>query len=100
MDQGRAGKAQEDVAAAYFNASLAEEFPESYGVGDLGRIVAQIDEAEAAADDAMRDDFARLAPAEQSRMLDLLAASGFKDRQWWEALLGCGINKEGNEPNF
>lgn len=35
MDRGNAGKACEDAAAAYFNASLPEEFPESYDIEGL-----------------------------------------------------------------
>ena len=87
MGRDEVRRVHEDVAAAYFNASMAEEYPDSYGADELANIVGQIDEAEAAADDAMQEDFKRLSKAEQAKLLELLSSSGFKDRQWWETLL-------------
>lgn len=87
MDAEEYEQLRENVEVAYFGAELYRDFPESYSIEDARRTVQKIESAEEAADDAMREDFARLSPHEQERMLTLLAEHGTQDAEWWRRIL-------------
>lgn len=46
-----------------------------------------MDEASAAIEDAMREDFAKLDEVAQTLLLDKLGASSYRDREWWCRML-------------
>ena len=87
MDKRDYDEALEELAVGSLAADLALEFPESYSKDDVLDISARLYDASDRADRLMRDDFATLAPAEQERLIDLLAEHSERQRQWWRDYL-------------
>ena len=80
----------EDEALAYFRAELARISPGSYTLEEKKQILDDMRTTAVAAENAMREDFATLGEVEQTMLLDLLGASGFRDRDWWRRMLMDG----------
>ena len=80
----------EDEALAYFRAELARISPGSYTLEEKKQILDDMRTTAVAAENAMREDFATLSEVEQTMLLDLLGASGFRDRDWWRRMLMDG----------
>lgn len=77
----------EAEAIAYFRAELARISPGSYTLEEKRQIVEDMRTTTVAAENAMREDFATLGEVEQTMLLGLLGASGFRDRDWWRRML-------------
>lgn len=73
---------------AYFMGELVEISPESFTLEEKREILRDMIVSSTAIENAMRDDFAALGEAEQTRLIDALTADGFRDHGWWyEALV-------------
>ena len=92
-------KLKEEEALAYFRAKLVEISPESYTLDERKQISKDMDASSAAIEDAMREDFAKLDEVTQTKLLDMLGASGTRDRDWWYRVLMDGP-KHRDEPTL
>ena len=75
---------------AYFMAELVDISSESFTLEEKRRILDDMLASSAAIEDAMRDDFAELDEVTQTRLLDSLGESGYRDRDWWYQMLMNG----------
>ncbi len=75
---------------AYFRAGLVEMSPESFTREEKRRILEDMRRTSAAIEDRMRERFARLDEPAQTRLLDMLGESGYRDRDWWRRMLMDG----------
>lgn len=75
---------------AYFMAELVDISPESFTFEEKRRILDDMLKSSAAIEDAMREDFAKLDEVAQTKLLDGLGASGYRDRDWWYRMLMDG----------
>ena len=78
----------EDIA--YFRAELANISPASFTPEEKKQILDGMLEASAAIENAMREEFAMLDEMTQTKLLDSLASSGYRDRDWWYRMLMAG----------
>lgn len=67
---------------AYFMAELVDMSPESFTLEEKKAILDDMIESSTAIEDAMREGFARLGEVTQTRLLDSLGQSGYRDRDW------------------
>ena len=81
---------QEAEDHAYFMAELVDFSPESFTFEEKRQILDDMLKSSAAIEDAMREDFAKLDEVAQTRLLDSLGASGYRDRDWWYRMLMDG----------
>ena len=72
---------------AHFRADLVEISPESFTLDELKEILGDMIRSKVAMEDDMRESFAALGEVEQTRLLDMLGESGYKDRDWWCRML-------------
>lgn len=75
---------------AHFRADLVEISPESFTLDELKEILGDMIRSKVAMEDDMRESFAALGGVEQTRLLDMLGESGYKDRDWWRRMLMDG----------
>lgn len=68
---------------AYYMGELVEISPESFTPEEKRKILHDMIASSAAIENTMRDDFAKLGEAEQTQLIDALAADGPRDRRWW-----------------
>lgn len=61
--------------------------PGAYSQAERDEIALDSEASAAFADALMKDDFAKMSPAQQDKMLDLLALESETERTWWETLL-------------
>ena len=61
--------------------------PESFTLDELKEILGDMIRSKVAMEDDMRESFAALGEVEQTRLLDMLGESGYKDRDWWCRML-------------
>ena len=73
------------VAKAFEQAS--GEMGEHGAFGDMGKLMEEARRDPQSFQRGMRDEFRRLPPDEQNRLLDALASTGIAPRSWWEAFL-------------
>ena len=84
-------KALEDAEDhAYFMAELVDMSPESFSLEEKRQILDDMIASSTAIENALREDFARLDEVAQTRLLDSLGASGYRDRDWWYRMLMDG----------
>lgn len=75
---------------AHFRAELVEISPESFTLNELKEILGDMIRSKVAIEDDMRESFAAFGEVEQTRLLDLLGKSGYKNRDWWRRMLMDG----------
>ena len=73
----------ENMAAIEFKMQMAIDNPGMYTLEELQAMQCEYDEASAAADKLMRDDFQSMSPEMQKRMLQLLAGDEAHTPQFW-----------------
>ena len=78
----------ENMAAIEFKMQMAIDNPVMYTLEELQAMQREYDEASAAADKLMRDDFQSMPPEMQKRMLQLLAGDEAHTPQFWLDILG------------
>lgn len=84
-------KALEDAEdRAYFMAELMDISPESFTLEEKKQILHDMVASSSAIENAMRDEFAELDEATQTRLIDDLAADGPRSREWWYEVLVDG----------
>lgn len=81
---------QEAEDIAYFRAELVDISPESFTFEEKRQILDDMLKSSAAIEDAMREDFAKLDEVAQTKLLDNLGESGYRDRDWWYRMLMDG----------
>lgn len=72
---------------AYFMAELVDISPESFTLEEKRKILDDMLEASSAIENRMRGNFAELDEVTQTRLLDSLGTSGYRDRDWWYRML-------------
>lgn len=72
---------------AYFRAELVDMSPESFSFEGKRQILDAMIASSAAIENALREDFAKLDEVTQTRLLDSLGTSGYRDRDWWYRML-------------
>ena len=77
----------EEHEIAYLRGDLAASSPQSYTLGEMREISAGMEASTAEVEAAMRADFCSMPRFAQERMLELLGASDYETREWWERLL-------------
>lgn len=75
---------------AYFMGELAEISPESFTLEEKRGILDDMVASSAAIENALREEFAKLDEVTQTRLLDMLGTSGYRDRDWWRRMLMDG----------
>ncbi len=75
---------------SHFRAELVEISPQSFTLEELKEILGDMIRSKVALEDSMREHFAMLGELEQTQLLDMLGASGCKDRDWWYRMLMDG----------
>ena len=75
---------------AYFRAELVEISPESYSLEEKKQILEDMRKTSSDIENRMREDFAKLDEVSQTKLLDSLGASGYRDRDWWYRMLMDG----------
>lgn len=75
---------------AYFRAELVDMSPESFSFEEKRQILDDMIASSAAIENALREDSARLDEVTQTRLLDSLGTSGYRDRDWWCHMLTDG----------
>ncbi|MEE0043443.1 hypothetical protein [Ellagibacter isourolithinifaciens] len=75
---------------AYFMAELVGISPESFTLEEKRKILDDMLEASSAIENRMRGNFAELDEVTQTRLLDSLGTSGYRDRDWWYRMLMDG----------
>ena len=75
---------------AHFRADLVEVSPESFTLDELKEILDDMIRSKVAIEDGMREHFATLGEVEQTQLLNMLGACGYKDRDWWRRMLMDG----------
>ena len=75
---------------AHFRAELVEISPQSFDIDELREILDDMIRSKVAMENDMRDSFAELGEVEQTKLLDSLGQSGYKDRDWWYRTLMDG----------
>lgn len=75
---------------AYFMAELVDISPESFTLEEKRKILDDMLEASSAIENRMRGNFAELDEVTQTRLLDSLGTSGYRDRDWWYRMLMDG----------
>ena len=74
----------------HFRAELVEISPQSFDIDELREILDDMIRSKVAMENDMRDSFAELGEVEQTKLLDSLGQSGYKDRDWWYRMLMDG----------
>ena len=77
----------EDHEVTYLRADICIGSPESFTLDEKRRICEGLDASTAAMDAAMRADFERLPDFAKKRLMDMLAAPGTPERDFWESIL-------------
>ena len=72
---------------AYFKANVCLGSPQSFSLDEKKRICDEMQANTAAVDAALKADFESLPPAAQSKLLDMLCASGCMTPEWWKETL-------------
>lgn len=72
---------------AYFRAELVEMPPESYSLEEKRQILEDMRKTSSDIENRMREDFVKLDEVSQTKLLDSLGASGYRDRDWWYRML-------------
>ena len=73
---------------AYFRAELVEMSPESYSLEEKKQILKDMWKMSSDIENRMREDFAKLDEVSQTKLLDSLGVSGYRD--WWYRMLMDG----------
>lgn len=58
-----------------------------FASGDMADMLADMQKNPQAMQQRMKDEFRRMSPDEQNRLLDMLASTGMASRAWWERFL-------------
>ena len=77
----------EEHELAYFRGELATSSPQSYSISEMKEISDAMEESTKKVDAAMRADFERLPDFAKKRLMDMLAAPGSPERDFWESIL-------------
>ena len=64
--------------------------PESYSLEEKKQILEDMWKTSSDIENRMREDFAKLDEVSQTKLLDSLGASGYRDRDWWYRMLMDG----------
>lgn len=75
---------------AYFMAELVDISPESFTLEEKRQILEDMWKTSSDIENRMREDFANLDEVSQTKLLDSLGASGYRDRDWWYRMLMDG----------
>ena len=75
---------------SHFRAELVEISPQSFTLEELKDILGDMIRSKVALEDSMREHFTTLGEVEQTELLNMLGASGCKDRDWWYRMLMDG----------
>lgn len=75
---------------AYFMAELVDISPESFTLEEKRQILEDMWKTSSDIENRMREDFAKLDEVSQTKLLDSLGASGYRDRDWWYRMLMDG----------
>ena len=75
---------------AYFRAELVEMSPESFTLEKKKQIFEDMWKTSSDIENGMREDFTKLDEVSQTKLLDSLGASGYRDRDWWYRMLMDG----------
>lgn len=75
---------------AYFMAELVDISPESFTLEEKKQILEDMWKTSSDIENRMREDFAKLDEVSQTKLLDSLGASGYRDRDWWYRMLMGG----------
>ena len=75
---------------SHVRTELVEISPQSFTLEELKEILGDMIRSKVALEDSMREHFATLGELEQTQLLDMLGASGCKDRDWWYRMLMDG----------
>ena len=75
---------------AYFMAELVDISPESFTLEEKKQILEDMWKTSSDIENRMREDFAKLDEVSQTKLLDSLGASGYRDRDWWYRMLMDG----------
>lgn len=75
---------------AYFRAELVEISPESFTLEEKRQILEDMWKTSSDIENRMREDFAKLDEVSQTKLLDSLGTSGYRDRDWWYRMLMDG----------
>ena len=92
-------KLKEAEDLAYFRAELVEMSPESFTLEEKRQILDDMRKSSSDIENAMRENFAKLDEVTQTRLLDSLGQSGYRDRDWWYRMLMDGP-KHRDRPTF
>ncbi|MGO4861793.1 hypothetical protein ACTQ5N_07040 [Atopobiaceae bacterium Sow4_H2] len=65
---------------AHFMAELVELSPESFTLDEIKAVLDEMIESKVAIEDSMREDYPTLDEMTQTRLLDSLGSSGYRDR--------------------
>ena len=84
---------------AHFRAELVEISPQSFDIDELREILDDMIRSKVAMENDMRDSFAELGEVEQTKLLDSLGQSGYKDRDWWYRMLMDGPRHRDSRPS-
>ena len=77
----------EDHEVAYLRADICIGSPESFTLEKKRKICEDLDASTVEMDAAMRADFERLPDFAKKRLMDMLAAPGSPERDFWESIL-------------
>ena len=80
---------------AHFRAELVDISPQSFDIDELIEVLDDMIRSKVAMKDDMRESFAKLGEAEQTKLLDMLGQSGYKNRNWWYRMLMDGSRHRG-----
>lgn len=75
---------------AYFMAELVDISPESFTLEEKKQILEDMWKTSSDIENRMREDFAKLDEVSQTKLLDSLGTSGYRDRDWWYRMLMDG----------
>lgn len=75
---------------AYFMAELVDISPESFTLEEKKQILEDMWKTSSDIENRMHEDFAKLDEVSQTKLLDSLGASGYRDRDWWYRMLMDG----------
>lgn len=95
IDDEKKNRLLEAENIAYLRGEIALLSPQSYTLEEKRQIIEDMDRATANIEQFMREDFRRLDEVAQTKLLDLLGASGQESPEWWrDLLMGDSENPE------
>ena len=87
IDEEKKNRLLEAESIAHLRGEIAPLSPQSYTLEEKQQIIEDMDRTTADIERFMREDFRRLDEVAQTKLLDLLGASGQESREWWRAIL-------------